>query len=1164
MPIQLLLIEDDPSDAWFLRRMLESQYAGQYAITTATTLREALAAIGQRPFDAAVVDLSLPDSQGLETIERLVETTPGLPIVVLSGLADEKIAMEAMRLGAEDYLLKGRIDAQTVGRAIRYAMNRKLAAEALRESEERLRLAIDAIGGGNYTFDFASKEAHFSPELKVLFGLRPDEALLWDADKLPVAIHPEDRQNFVAVREAGNNPLGTGLFRLEFRIFHTDGGIRWLQVNGRTEFTGESGERRPRRTAGVVIDITDKKRAESALLKSEARYRAVVETAREGIAIVDPQENIVFVNQAFADMLGCEREEMAGLNLQSFAAKNEFARYEDDTAVRRQRRPSQYKTTLRHKSGEPRRLSVSSNPLTDEHGSFIGSIGLVTDITDRERAEAALRASEAKYRQLHETMRDAFVGVALDGRIVECNKTYADMLGYTREELCALTYMDFTPEKWHSMQADIIKSQVVPRGYSDIFEKEYRRKDGTVFPVELRLVLLRDDAGQPQKTWGIVRDITDRKLAEESLRQSEDRYHSLFNMMIEGFAVHDILYDDDGRPCDYRFVDVNPAFEQLTALKRADIIGKRVREVMPATEFYWIEDYGRVAASGEPLHKESYSSSLGRWYEVLAYRTSPGRFAVIFSDVTERRRSQEALRESEERLRSVIEASPDAIAVVNLDGTILMASQEAARLFGFDSVEQAVSTNTCAFDLVIAEERGRVRENVAKLIELGVLRDIEYCGCRRDGSQFPIEISGSLQRDAHGSPKAIIIVLRDITERKRAQQLLEDASRAKSEFLANMSHEIRTPMTAILGFTDLLAAPGSSLGEQCECIAGIRKNGESLLSLIGDILDLSKIEAEKLTIATKSCPLQRIIDDVVSVIRVETDKKKLSLKTDYQFPLPETIHTDELRLRQILLNLAGNAVKFTSQGGIRISVSCERKAGNRAQVRFAVSDTGIGISADKLGGLFQPFTQIDGSASRRYGGTGLGLAISKRLAEALGGDIEVTSELGKGSTFTATIDPGSLDNVRMLQSQEPIRPLTRTPSQRTSLPALSGRLLLAEDDPSIQRIVSLLLGKMGLEVTVAETGRIACEKADLSKTAGRPYDLILMDMQMPQMDGYEATRWLRRHDWQGPIVALTAHAMVGDREKCLAAGCNDYIPKPMIITELRGLLAPYLSVTRSA
>jgi CheY-like chemotaxis protein len=263
------------------------------------------------------------------------------------------------------------------------------------------------------------------------------------------------------------------------------------------------------------------------------------------------------------------------------------------------------------------------------------------------------------------------------------------------------------------------------------------------------------------------------------------------------------------------------------------------------------------------------------------------------------------------------------------------------------------------------------------------------------------------------------------------------------------------------------------------------------------------------------------------------------------------------------VNLAGNAVKFTGQGGVRVTVGCTCEADGMGRMQFAISDTGIGIAADKIEELFQPFVQADASSTRYYGGTGLGLTISRRLAKALGGDIEVTSQAGKGSTFTLTIDAGPMKGVRWLQSLQAARP-PEPPLPDDPQPSLHGRVLFAEDVPGVQVLIAFLLKRMNLEVDLAGDGRAVCAMAEKSQAEGRPYDLIFMDIQMPEMNGYEATRRLRQQGWQGPIVALTAHAMVGDREKCLAAGCDDYLSKPVSPQGLREVLARYIPARDAA
>jgi signal transduction histidine kinase/CheY-like chemotaxis protein len=437
----------------------------------------------------------------------------------------------------------------------------------------------------------------------------------------------------------------------------------------------------------------------------------------------------------------------------------------------------------------------------------------------------------------------------------------------------------------------------------------------------------------------------------------------------------------------------------------------------------------------------------------------------------------------------------------------------------------------------------------------------EYRMVWPDGSEHWVDGHGRVcfeGQDGARHPVRFIGVNTDITERKRieeelrlAKQAADAANEAKSQFLANMSHEIRTPMTAVLGFTDLLVQADSSPEEQREYLDIVQRNGKGLLQLIDDILDLSKIEAGKVTLESVACSPYQVVEDVLSLMRVHAEEKRLRLEACYHHAVPLTIHTDLARLRQILVNLVGNAIKFTEQGGVRILVTAnEDPAGSR--LRFAVSDTGIGISPEHLAEIFRPFNQADASLTRRFGGTGLGLTISRRLAWMLGGEITVQSEPGQGSTFTLSI--------RTAVHAEPTPPKAH-PIRRDAVHAASplrGRVLVVEDTPASQFLMRKILTKAGLDVVSAADGDEGCRLAERSAAEGQPFDVILLDMQMPGVDGYEAARRLRQRAWRRPIIAITAHAMAGDRERCLAAGCNDYLAKPISREHLVETLSRYL------
>ncbi len=397
-------------------------------------------------------------------------------------------------------------------------------------------------------------------------------------------------------------------------------------------------------------------------------------------------------------------------------------------------------------------------------------------------------------------------------------------------------------------------------------------------------------------------------------------------------------------------------------------------------------------------------------------------------------------------------------------------------------------------------------------------------------------------------------------ELRKAVESADAANRTKSEFLANMSHEIRTPMNAILGFTDVLRR-GFAADETARqhYLDTIHSSGKHLLELINDILDLSKIEAGRLEIERKPCSPCDLIAELVTMFSVPAQSRGISLEFTSAGPVPETIRTDPTRLRQIVANLVGNAIKFTESGGVKI-VARLLPNPEKPQLAIDVIDSGIGISAEGLGKIFNPFVQADSTVTRRFGGTGLGLTISRRFAAALGGELTVTSEPGKGSTFTVTLDTGPLEGIRLLDAplaeSSAARSATRSAPDLPKLPP--ARVLVADDGEANRQLITVVLTRAGLQVESAENGEVAVQKA-----LSQPFDLILMDMQMPVMDGYAATTMLRQQGLSIPIVALTASVMKGAEGRCGAAGCSAYVAKPVDIDELMRCLAAQLPGSES-
>jgi len=394
---------------------------------------------------------------------------------------------------------------------------------------------------------------------------------------------------------------------------------------------------------------------------------------------------------------------------------------------------------------------------------------------------------------------------------------------------------------------------------------------------------------------------------------------------------------------------------------------------------------------------------------------------------------------------------------------------------------------------------------------------------------------------------------RTLLQLRATNRKLENVTQAKSDFLANMSHEIRTPLTAILGYAETLKYDHSSPMITEEAINSILKNGQHLQHIISEILDLTKIEANRLEIETFSISPVILLQEFESLISLYAKSKNLDFEVTMQLPLPEKIETDPVRLKQILLNLCNNAIKFTQHGSISMLVEYLQ---DQQLLQISVTDTGIGLSEEQQQRIFQPFTQADTSTTRQFGGTGLGLSLSQKLSHKLGGDICVQSSIGNGSTFILTIATGSIADNKLLTEKHMLDKLKHnSPGITKSMPLLKGKILLAEDTIDNQRLFTLQIKRMGAELTIANNGAEAVEAMQ-----AQTFDLVLMDMQMPVMDGLEAVRQIRALGFTTPIIALTANAIKEFRDTCIAAGCNDYLSKPVDWEQFRDILCAQLGV----
>ena len=812
------------------------------------------------------------------------------------------------------------------------------------------------------------------------------------------------------------------------------------------------------------------------------------------------------------------------------------------------------------------------------------------------QTQQALRESEARQALIMETALDAVITMDDSGRITGWNKQAEALFGWTREGAVGRMLSEtIVPPAFREMHARGL-AKFLKTGEGPVLNKRVEvlalHRDGHTFDAELAIVPLRVEGGVSFSAF--VRDVTEQRRVTRALRDSEERFGRI------AANVPGLIYRCENVPDQPpRFTYVSDGCRELFGIEAAAVLADSDQlngRIHPADLPSLIAEGKRAAETATPLvwtgrhlpdvtpGADAQPLDAGRrvqWINLVARPTVDQKGQVVTDgvvfDVT-------AAKERERDLRrlSLVAASADSAAIVaDRNGHIEWVNPAFERLTGHAMAE------------VIGKKPGNLLQgkdtdpatvaHMRQCVARGEGFAVEIVNYAKDGRPYWLDLEVRPARDPiTGELTNFIAIERDITAAKETDRQLraakDEADRAncaKSDFLANMSHEIRTPLGAVIGFGDLLlddlsrptaaeeaGERDAAADERRGWTETIRGSAKHLLALINDVLDLSKIESGKMEFEDMDCSPHDLLGEVVSIMRVPAAKKGLNLSLQYLTPIPATIRSDPTRLKQVVFNLVNNAVKFTESGGVRLLVSCDA-AGGEPRLTVHVNDTGVGIPADKLGKLFAPFTQADSSVTRKFGGTGLGLCISRHICRGLGGDVTVSTQEGIGSTFTVKVSTGDLDGVRMLpretseallHDESPMRRATDAPPARlkpAAAASIARRVLVADDGETNRKLINLLLTRAGVEVVEAGDGAAALKLL----RDGLDVDLVLMDMQMPVMDGYTAVAALREAGLTLPVIALTAHAMSGDRDRCLSVGCDDYLTKPIDRNKLLAAVA---------
>ena len=1052
---------------------------------------------------------------------------------------------------------------------------RKLAEATLQNERTLFRTIIDLIPNAVYVKDTEGRKVIANPMEVQLSGKNSEAEIIGKTDfdlfqnELALSSAEEDLSVILS---------GKSLLNMEGTLTDKEGRDHSLLVSKvplydiQGKVTG---------LVGVSHDITERKRAEDAhqlALKSltdilnAAIHTSIISTDTKGIIKVFSRGAELMLGYSASELIGKETPVCFHLESEVVRRSAELSKelgkpiqgFEVFVAKAQMQGYEERPWTYIHKNGNKIQVSLVVNAIRDNNDEITGFLGIATDITKRKEAEEALLESSKKWEAIVSASPDGIGMVTFDGKLQYMSDKLVGIYGYTvdqKDEYIGQSISNFIDPANHALLADNFQKLIGSGGDYKITEYLAVKRDNSRFHVDVNSTVLIDANGIPANILFVMRDITDRKQAEtelieakEKAEDSESKFKSIIQSQAEGIGF---INQNEV------FEFVNPAAERIFETEENELVGTFLYDFLNPEEKAKVDQQTENREYGYVNSYELQISTKKGNAKYIHVTATPkldinnnylGAYGV-FQDITARKKAEDEVKQVSTRLTLATLAGGIGVWEIDIVRNIVFADNQMYKLFGFEK-KDTDETFESWLARIHPDDSGRVNAEIETVILGEKDFNTEFRVCWPNGSVHNIRALATVLLDDLGKPLRMIGANWDITEQKKAEadllkatQEAEMANKAKSVFLANMSHEIRTPLNAIIGFSQLMNRDKLLSDSQKEYNNSIIRAGEHLLALINDILELSKMEAGRLELNSKNVDLKALIADIQLMFKGPAQSKHLRFILETAADVPQYIIVDENKLRRIFINLIGNAIKFTDEGGVAVHIRVEKSLENKNHLVVEIQDSGLGISKNESSKLFKHFIQTS-TGINKSSGSGLGLALSRELAILMGGDISFSSEAGKGSifTFSVEIENGDASAVQSVINKRVVGIENQTKEYR---------ILVVDDKEENLQVVVNLLTMVGFETKEAVNGQDAICKFE----TWNPH-LILMDMRMPVMDGYEATRLIKLTEKgkQTPIIALSASSFNDERQKSIMLGMQGHIRKPFRESELFSVIGDILDI----